>query len=139
MTEELVHMDATDQAALVRDGEASPLELVDAAISRIEKVNPELNAVITTLFEKARERARSGELPDGPFRGVPFLLKDLDSPSAGDPFHCGMRFLKELNYRPKSGSYLVDKFEASGLITLGKTNTPELGLNVTTEPLAYGP
>ena len=75
-TEDLARLDATAQAELVRNGEATPVELVDAAIERIEPINPELNAVITPLFEKAREAA-AGELPNGPFRGVPTLLKDL--------------------------------------------------------------
>ena len=78
----------------MRDGEASPLELVDAAIERIEALNGELNAVIHPLFEKAREAA-AGELPDGPFTGVPFLLKDLGARSAGDPLHEGMQFLQD--------------------------------------------
>ncbi len=92
MTDDLSRLDATAQAELVRTGQASPTELVDAAIERIERVDPELNAVITPLFERARAAA-AGELPDGPFRGVPFVLKDLSAHSAGDPFHEGMAFL----------------------------------------------
>ena len=83
---DLSTLDATAQAALVRDGKVSPLELVDAAIDRIEKVNPEINAVIHERFEDARAEA-AGPLPDGPFRGVPFLLKDLGVTMAGDPHH----------------------------------------------------
>ena len=83
-------LDATAQAELVRSGEASPLELIDAAVNRIEKLNPELNAVIHPLFDKARAAA-SGDLPDGPFRGVPMVLKDLDGTSAGDPLHLGQQ------------------------------------------------
>ena len=90
MTDELAALDATAQAELVRTGEASPAELVDAAIARIEATDPELNAVIHTSFDDARERA-AAELPDGPFRGVPFLLKDLGMAFAGDPLHMGMR------------------------------------------------
>ncbi|HKA54971.1 MAG TPA: amidase, partial [Candidatus Binatia bacterium] len=74
MTNELAYLDATAQAELVRRGEMTPLELVDAAIARVEKVNPQLNAVITALFDKARAQAQSGAAPAGPFRGVPFLL-----------------------------------------------------------------
>ena len=81
-TEDLAGVDATAQAELVLNGEASPVELVEAAIERIEAINPKLNAVITPMFEKAREAA-AGELPDGPFRGVPTLLKDLMAHSAG--------------------------------------------------------
>jgi amidase len=138
MSQELAELDATASAELVREGSISPTELVDAAIARIEAINGALNAVITPLFEKARAAA-SGTLPDGPFRGVPFLLKDLDTLSAGDPLHCGMSFLKQAGYVPDRSSYLAEKFEQAGLVNLGKTNTPELGLQVTTEPTAYGP
>ena len=85
MTDELSRMDATAQADLVRSGEASPAELVDAAIAAIEKLNPELNAVIHPLFDRARAEA-AGPLPEGPFRGVPFLLKDLAAELDGTPF-----------------------------------------------------
>jgi amidase len=131
-------MDATAQAELVRTGEASPSELVDAAIERIEGLNPELNAVIHPLFEKAREAA-AGELPDGPFRGVPFVLKDLAAHSAGDPFHEGTKFAKEAGHRERRDTELVKRFRRAGLVLVGKTNTPELGILPTTEPEAYGP
>ncbi len=130
-------LDATGAAARVRSGQASPLELVDAAIARIEAQNPALNAVIHARFERAREEA-AGPLPDGPFRGVPFLLKDLICHSAGDPLHEGMRFLKELGWRAQSDSFLAAKFKAAGLVVVGRTNTPELGIQPTTEPEAYG-
>src|SRR6186997_1008523 len=97
MTDDLARLDATAQAKLVRDGEASPAELVDAALGRIEALNTDLNAVIHPLFDKAR-RAAAGDLPGGPFKGVPFLLKDLVAHSAGDPFHEGMRFLRDLDW-----------------------------------------
>src|SRR4029453_16240588 len=125
-------MDATAQAELVRTGEASPSELVDAAIERIEALNPELNAVIPPLFEKAREEA-SGVLPDGPFRGVPFVLKDLAAHSAGDPFHEGMQFLKDRGWTEAHDTALARRFREAGLVVVGKTNTPELGIVPTTE------
>ncbi len=139
MTDDLSHLDATAQAELVRSGEATPLELVEAAIERIERVNPELNAVITPLFDGARAQAASADLPDGPFRGVPFVLKDLSAHSAGDPFHEGMGFLKGIGWTEAEDTALAARFRAAGLITVGKTNTPELGILPTTEPLAYGP
>jgi amidase len=79
---DLTWLDATAQAELVRTGEASPKELVEAAIARIEAVNPQLDAVIRTRFDEARSAA-AGELPDGPFKGVPILFKDLGCTVAG--------------------------------------------------------
>lgn len=134
MSRDVTNLDATAQAELVRRGEVQPSELVDAAIARIEQLNPQINAVITQRFEKARVEAQSRELPNGPFRGVPFLLKDIGAHSAGDPFHAGMRFLRDLGWTEPNDNYLAAKFRAAGFIFLGKTNTPELGLQPTTEP-----
>ena len=134
---DLSRMDATAQAELVRSGEASPAELVDAAIERIEKVNPQVNAVIHQLFDEAREAAR-GDVPDGPFKGVPFVLKDLGATMAGQPYHLGMKLLKEADFRAPMNTFLAERFRNAGLITVGKTNTPELGILPTTEPDAYG-
>ena len=131
-------MDASAQAELVRSGEVSPLELVDAAIARTEALNPQLNAVIHELFEEARELA-AGDLPDGPFRGVPFLFKDLGAALAGQPLHVGMELLKKLEFRSPVDTFLGQRFRAAGFVTIGKTNTPELGILPTTEPRAYGP
>jgi amidase len=136
--EELWWLDGCAQADLVARGELSPLELVDTAIARIERLNPVLNAVIHERFERARAEA-AGELPAGPFRGVPLLLKDLGCPSAGDPMHNGSRFLKRLGWRSDHDSFLVAKLRRAGFVILGRTNTPELGSTITTEPLAYGP
>jgi amidase len=130
-------MDATAQAELVSSGEASPSELIDAAIERAERVNPEINAVIHDLSESAREQA-AGDLPDGPFKGVPFLLKDLGAANAGEPLHLGMKVLKEADFRSPVDTTLAQRFKQAGLVTIGKTNTPELGIVATTEPEAYG-
>ncbi|MGE5746631.1 MAG: amidase [Solirubrobacterales bacterium] len=138
MTDELAGLDATAQAELVRSGEASPVDLVEAAIGRIEAFDDEINAVITPLFEQAH-RAAAGELPDGPFRGVPTLLKDLQAHSAGDPFHEGMKHLRELAWREEEDTWLVGRLRAAGFVICGKTNTAELGILATTEPEAYGP
>ena len=127
-------MDATAMAELVRSGEVSPRELTEAAIERIEALNPELNAVIHPLFEKALATEPAG----GPFRGVPFLMKDLGSHSAGDPMHEGMGFLKRLGWVESEETWLARRFREAGLVLLGKTNTPELGILPTTEPTAYG-
>ena len=130
--------DAIGQAELVRSGEASPTELVDDAIARIEALNPELNAVITPLFDKARAAAAAADLPEGPFRGVPFLLKDLACHSAGDPMYEGSAFLREVGWTEEEDTVLAARFRAAGCVFCGKTNTPEFGILPTTEPEAFG-
>jgi amidase len=136
--DDLARLDATAQAELVRSGEVTPVELVDAAIERVEALNGELNAVIHPLYEEGRAAA-AGELPDGPFRGVPFLLKDLGAAFAGQPLHMGMRALKEADFRAPVDTYLAERLRAAGFVTIGKTNCPELGILPTTEPQVYGP
>src|SRR5271163_102992 len=136
MSDDTTWLDATGQAELVRTREASPSELVAAAIARIEKVNPELNAVIHELFERARAEA-AGALPDGPFRGVPFLLKDLGAELAGTPFNEGLAFSGD--YRSTVTQTLTQRYVDAGFVICGKTNTPELGILPTTEPRRFGP
>jgi amidase len=131
-------MDAIGQAELVRSGAASPAELVDEAIARIERVNPQLNAVVRDRFDRARAEA-AGRLPDGPFRGVPFLLKDLSAEVEGETLFEGMRFLRDAEYRSKRTDALARRFLDAGFVVLGRTNTPELGLLPTSEPASYGP
>jgi amidase len=136
---EISRMDATAQAELVKKGDVSAVELVQSAIDRIEKLNPRVNAVIHKTYERALEEA-AGDLPDGPFRGIPFLIKDIGvGTRKGDPFYSGTRFLKDADYRAKNTSYLVEKFIQAGLVILGRTNVPELGAWTTTEPESYGP
>src|SRR5438132_7809679 len=139
MSDELAFLDATAQADLVRRRKVSPAELVQAAITRIERVDRELNAVIIPLFEKARAEAAGDALPDGPFRGVPFLVKEIFAHTAGDPYHAGMKLLRRLGWVEREDTYLVAKFRAAGLVFVGRTNVPELGSLPTTEPDAYGP
>jgi amidase len=139
MPDDFTWLDATAQSEVVARGDASPLELVDAAIARIESSNPALNAVIHDRFDRARTEAASSALPDTPFRGVPFLVKDAVCHTAGDPFHCGMRLLKRLQWTEPEDTWLASRFRAAGLLSVGKTNTPELATSVTTEPIAYGP
>jgi amidase len=133
---DLTHLDVIAQAELVRRKQVKPIELVDAAIERIERVNPQLNAVVTPMYDLARAAA-SGPLPDGPFDGVPFLLKDLTAAYAGVRMASGSRFLRD--YVAPADSDLVVRFKRAGLIVLGKTNTPEFGLVPTTEPVLFGP
>jgi amidase len=139
MTEDIHSLDATAQAELIREGKMSSEELVDSAIERIERLNPKLNAVIIPLFDKARDLVRSGDLLDRPFRGVPMLLKDLGCATQGDPHHSGMQFLKKMNWIAPSDAFLATKLRQAGFVVLGRTNTPELGLDGVTEPIAYGP
>jgi amidase len=139
MSNDLAWMDATAQADLVRKGEVTPTELVEAAIARIDKLNPQLNAVIHRLDDKAMAAAADPALPDGPFRGVPFLVKDAVCHTAGDPFHCGMQVLKDRDWHEDTDTWLAQRYRAAGFVFVGKTNLPELAASVTTEPLAYGP
>jgi amidase len=134
---ELRWLDATASAELVARGELSPLELVDAAIERIERLDPAVNAVIHPRFERAREEA-SGALPDGPFRGVPIVIKDLDA-VAGEPMHLGTKFLRAARYRAEHDAAFVRRLRQAGFVVLGKASTPEFGLTITTEPTATGP
>jgi amidase len=136
MRDELATLDATAQAALVRGKELTALELVEAAIARIERVDPRLNAVVLRTYERARAEA-SRPLGDGPFAGVPFLLKDLVVEEAGVPLHEASAFLT--GYVPAVDSELVTRYKRAGLVLLGRTNTPELGLGPTTESRLWGP
>jgi amidase len=136
LIEELAFFDATALAALIRKKEIQPLELVEAAISRIARINPEINAVVTPMYEQARQAAR-GPIPEGPFSGVPFLLKDLMAAYAGVPMTMGTALLR--HFVPDQDSALVCRLKRAGLIVVGKTNTPEFGILPTTEPLLFGP
>ncbi|PRP99918.1 amidase [Enhygromyxa salina] len=130
--------DATGLAQLVRSGEVSPTQLVEAAIERIDAHNPKLNAVVHRSFERARAQAQTpDQLPDGPFRGVPFLLKDLKALDAGQPSSNGSRLWADR--RATGDDELVRRFKAAGLIICGRTNTPELGILGVTEPELFGP
>ena len=128
--------DALGLAALVKAGAVSPAELVEEAITRCERINPAINAVVLKTYARARAAAR--EVDRGaPFAGVPFLLKDLGQPWAGVPMSCGSRFLAD--YVPHRDAEVVTRFHRAGLLTLGKTNTPEFGLVGSTEPELFGP
>lgn len=128
--------DATGLSELIKNGEISPAEACEAAIDRMEAVNPAINAVVTKMTDLARKTAR-GPLPDGPFFGVPFLLKDLLAAYAGVPLSGGCKALK--NFIPDHDSEMVTRFKAAGLVVIGKTNTPEFGLKGVTEPELFGP
>ncbi len=128
--------DGMGLAGLVKAKKISPLELVDEAIARAEKLNPALNAIVFKAYDLARDAAKA-KVPDGPFSGVPTLLKDMRAGAKGMPTRSGSRFV------PPSladhDSTLVTHYRAAGLIPLGKTNVPEFGILPTTEGLLYGP
>ena len=134
---ELGAFDLAGQAALVRRGEVTPLELVDAAMERIEALNPILNAVTTPLFDRARAEAVAADLPDGPLRGVPYLLKDLGATLGGTVQTAGSRaFAGRVS---EADSALTARLRAAGAIIVGKTSTPEFGNHSTSEPALFGP
>lgn len=128
--------DGLGLANLVKTGVVSPTELLEAAIDRIEAVNPELNAVIYKMYDEAHRTAKNPHL-SGQFQGVPFLLKDLMADYAGVPLQFGSRFMK--GYVSNHDSEIVKRIKKAGLVVLGKTNTPEFGLSPVTEPLLFGP
>ena len=128
--------DGLGLADLVARKEVSPAELVEAAIERVERHNPSLNAVVYKGYEDAR-KAALGPLPDGPFRGVPFLIKDLGMPVAGWPRSSGSRFAQHMVDQEDGG--LTRRYREAGVIPLGKTNTPEYGITGTTEGALLGP
>jgi len=136
LADELRWLDATAQADLVRGGEVTAAEVVEAAIERIETLDGELNAVVHRSFDAARAGAAAGG--DGPFAGVPFLVKDLYAASAGDPLHNGNRAVRDAAYVAPADSELVARWRRAGFVLVGRTNTPEFGLLPTTEPEAHG-
>lgn len=138
MVSELARLDAVGLAELIRSGQLSPAELVDDTIDRIEALNPQLNAVIHEAFDRGRAAA-AGDLPEGPFRGVPMLVKDLWPAEKGEPFHQGVQGLKNADHRADLDANIIRRYREAGFVSLGRTNTPEMGLSATTEPLAHGP
>lgn len=132
---EYANYDGLGLAELIRRREITPLELVEAAIERIERLNPRLNAVVFTAYEEARSRA--SKLRSGPFAGVPFLLKDIMGVKRGWPTRQGAGFVPPVVSHHDAA--LVARFESGGLIALGKSNVPEFGLLPITESSLYGP
>lgn len=132
-------LDASAQAELVARREVTPRELVEAAIERIERDDPKVNALTYRWFDDALRRADDPSLPMGPFRGVPFLLKDLYAAEAGKPLSNGNKAFKAAGFVSDHDTELVSRYKAAGLVTLGRTNSPELGSVPVTEPEAWGP
>jgi amidase len=127
--------DATELAGRVRRGEIRPLELVEKAIASIETVNPALNAVMHPMYDAAR--AAVANLPDGPFHGVPMVVKDHDGFIKGEPHTSGTRFLE--GFVPDHDSVAMARLRGAGLVFLAKTNLPELAILGTTEGRLRGP
>ena len=127
--------DALGLAELVRSRQVSPLELCEAALDRIDRTDPILNAVVCRMDDVARRRA--ARPADGPFKGVPFLLKDLNFADRGIPMTNGCRALR--SYKPDYEGEMVVRFKRAGLVVAGRTNAPEFGLMGVTEPALFGP
>ena len=144
IAEQTQWVDALGQAELVRSGDVSALELLEGAIERIAEINPKLNAINITWFEHARKIASEIDAQREPklaqsFRGVPFVLKDLNAALAGQHMSNGNIALKSANYVSPTSTELVNRYVAAGLVILGRGNSPEFGSVPTTEPLAWGP
>src|ERR671918_3158482 len=133
---EYVDYDGLGLAELIRTREVSVAEVLEAAIARIEHLNPTLNAVVTKVYDEERGEAQA---LDGaaPFAGVPFLLKDLGGAQAGVPLSGGSRFFAHVP--APADAEIVSRHKRAGLMILGRTNTPEFGLNASTEPVLFGP
>ncbi len=135
-------MDGVDLAGLIKAGKASPIELLEDAIARANALNPQLNAIIHRLDEQARDQAQrmAGlSVPkEASLWGVPFLTKDLTVMTKGDPYHAGNVALRDANYRAEHTTHLATMFDRLGLVNFGRTNTPEFGGTITTEPVSYG-
>ena len=127
--------DATAMAARVACGEVTPTELLEAALSKVAAVNPALNAVVLLQEDAARRNIAAG-LPRGPFRGVPFLLKDLGCEAVDFPSHNGSRLFANTHYQGDSAIY--DRIRTTGVVTFGRTTSPEGGIGAATESAVYG-
>jgi amidase len=139
LSEQIGDLDATAHAALVAKGEVSAAESIEAAVERIERLNPVLNCVIFPRYERACAEARAlATDAASPFAGVPFLMKDLIQTVADEPFSWGWKPLKDAGMRSQATSYVAAKFRAAGLISLGQTTVPEWGVSLSTETAAWG-
>ncbi|HEY4376103.1 MAG TPA: amidase family protein, partial [Acidimicrobiales bacterium] len=137
MSNPFASLDATAQAELVRSGDVAPLELVDAALSAIDDTD-ELHAVIHRRDDAARREAAMVLVGEQPFAGVPILVKDLDGYLAGEPYFAGSAHLRDAGYVAQHTSWLFERLQSAGFVICGKTNTPELGLIPSAEPVAMG-
>jgi amidase/6-aminohexanoate-cyclic-dimer hydrolase len=135
MIGDLGAQDATELAALVARGDVSPTELLDAALAAVDQRNPAINAVVL-IQEGAARKAIADGLPPGPFRGVPFLIKDLGIEAKDFPSHNGSRLLANTTYPGESSIFA--RIKATGVVTFGRTTSPEGGIGAATESAVYG-
>ncbi len=131
----LITTDGLGLAKHVADADVTPAELLEASIARVERLDPEVNAVVRPMFNQARSDVNDRD--DGLFAGLPFLLKDLNCDVAGVPTSRGNRTLNTIPVQ--HDNVLVERFRATGVSIIGKTNTPEFGLQAITEPELFGP
>jgi amidase len=134
VNEDYLQLDATDLAGLVQRRDVTPAEMVEVAIARLARSEPKLTGMMERAFDRAREEA--SQPLQGPFAGVPFLLKDNMHVASGIPYHNGSRIWR--GWAPPRDSELVRRFRAAGLIVLGTTKVPELSLTPVTEPKSFG-
>lgn len=133
---EYLQYDGLGLAELVAKQEVSAAELLDLALKRAAEVNPSLNAIIIPMHDYAHQRTQ--QTLTGAFAGVPFLVKDLFQEYAGYPTSYGSKALKRIGHLSEQNSEIVNRWEKAGIVTFGRTNTPEFGIKGVTEPEAWG-
>ncbi|HUL10494.1 MAG TPA: amidase [Candidatus Acidoferrum sp.] len=133
---EYADYDALGLGELIAKKEVTPQDVLEAAIERIEALNPKINAVVQKMYDEARAALRA-TLPSGPLAGVPYLMKDLYAWQKGARIGNGSRLYD--GFVADHDFTLVERYKAAGLVILGRTNTPEFGLNAATEPVVNGP
>ena len=134
-SDEYVNFDAIGLATLVRDREVSPDELLDVALEQVAATDDAIAAVVDVREAVARAAIAAG-LPDGPFAGVPFLIKDLGCEAIDFPSSMGSGLYRD--YRYSYDSEMFVRLRSAGLVTFGRTASPEFGIGPTTEPKVYG-
>ena len=136
LSEQFERYDGLGLAELIRTKEVTPDEVLAATLERIDARNPAINAVVARMDDQARAAIRAG-LPEGPFRGVPYLLKDLGALYTGVKTSFGNTLFA--GFVPDHDSEIVARMKRAGLVIAGKTNTPEMGISPSTEPRLFGP
>jgi amidase len=133
--EEYRQHDAVSLAELIAKRQVSAEEVLETAIARAEQVNPAINAIVHKQYERARRAVAAG-LPEGPLKGVPFLIKDLGFFETGEPATFGSRLFND--FVADHETAYVTRCKRAGLVFIGRSSSPEFGLNPNTEPRLYG-